>query len=146
MQEWKGPGKWRAKASGSDRWVYGWIAVLSDGYYVIPDGAESFEQAVKVEPKTVGRATGCFDINDDEIYEGDILGGFMDGVYASVIYKTPAQYQAWNARRFDRVVKVSLDTKKRYYIAGNVVDNPELLRVIPFEERQKTWEERNHLD
>lgn len=67
-------------------WNYGFLV----GDYIVEMILEKsgLHLMNKIDMKSIGQFTGLYDINDKEVYEGDIVElGFMDTKYYSNIYK-----------------------------------------------------------
>jgi len=124
--------KFRGKNLQLNKWVYGNLIIdqthnrifIHDGY--VGDSMEV--NCVEVHPESVGQFTGLYDINGQEIYEGDIVKlKWTISIYtAKVVFKEGmfcvvgdyALHSFWNT---------SFDTPPKIKILGNVFDNPELL-------------------
>ena len=59
---------YRGKDSETGHWVYGQLIVQIDDYYIINEDDE-----YRIDPNTLGQYTTVNDINDNKIFEGDIV-------------------------------------------------------------------------
>lgn len=123
--------KFRGK-SMSSRWIYGLLTkkkLRNSGRisYAIAKDDCSLGNTIPVTEESIGEFTGLKDIDDKEIYEGDIVkcdDGFIDNIgrvdwYHGgwfVFYKAhPVNYLNWFIH------------KEKVTVIGNIHDNPELL-------------------
>lgn len=75
--------KFRGKRVDNDEWIYGDLIENQGRYFIYHATSETTIEdyddckitiiVVEVESATVGQSTGFLDLNDQEIYEGDIL-------------------------------------------------------------------------
>mgnify|MGYP001207977073 CR=1 FL=1 len=132
-------------SSREDRFIYGYYAELGVGnrkkYYIIqncseyplfknPEDDECFMD-VEVDPNTVGRFTGLNDKNGNEIYEGDIVEAWSEGVKAIGEVKRRMDglfiiYPAYQRGEFWGLCP-DVYGHTTVEIIGNVYENPELL-------------------
>lgn len=117
--------KFRGKSVLNDEWVYGDL-VHRINY---PETISPVQiNGIGVKEDTVGQFTGLFDKNGKEIYEGDIL--LMDEDETGKIYN---QVDI-KARCFGYIGEYSgklipfCDYGVTEEIAGNIYDNPELIK------------------
>lgn len=141
--------KFRGKCERSDEWCYG--SLVDYGYDEMPEiqGFDVFREGndnwkeIKVIPETVGQFTGLHDKNGKEIYEGDLIKS-PSGLVYTVIFGTWVHDEK---KEFPKIIDkyehtgwcISLDGNTPCelldsevcsgVIAGNVHDNPELLKV-----------------
>ena len=124
----------RAKRQDNGEWVEGYLYVLGKGSqyektYILEslDERETIYDVWKganlVIPETVGKFTGVYDVNNKNIFEGDIVRAMMDFGPAGFIENTVSIYwhnsnDAWNFNYFD---------VSTIEVIGNIYDNPELL-------------------
>ena len=127
-------GIYRAKRQDNGEWVEGYLYVLGKGSryeetYILEslDERETIYDVWKganlVTPETVGKFTGIHDVNNKNIFEGDIVRAMMDFGPAGFIENTVPIYwhnsnDAWKFCYFD------ISTIE---VIGNIYDNPELL-------------------
>ena len=125
--------KFRGKSIYDEEWLYGsLVKIEKDRYAVIPPlndieiGKSIGMYEVCLE--TVGQFTGLFDKNGKEIYEGDIIKGF--DITIEVWYsEDKACFMAEMKEPQNDMVDIlgGYDTA-RMEIAGNIYDNPELIK------------------
>lgn len=122
--------KFRGKRLDNGVWLYGSLLVShfkddkKERYFITQfSGNYTFEH--EVDPNTVGQFTGMKDKNGKEIYEDDIL---LDesGAYAVVYYSMGSFCvdfgEGFDLQYFtDRIHEIC-------YVAGNIHDNPGLLK------------------
>lgn len=117
--------KFRGKRLDNMEWVVGSLLQDDYGTCMIVEFADHHEQWHEVAPKTVGQFTGLKDKNGKEIYEDDIL---LDesGAYA-VVYYSMGSFCVDFGEGFD--LQYFTDSIHEIcYVAGNIHDNPELLK------------------
>lgn len=128
--------KFRAKAIGSGRWLYGdlvWTGSQRTEPHIIEDWSADEDSATSVDEHTLGMNTGLFDKNHKEIFLGDVLahdgkviGHVVDGVRGycfDVMYRKSFPEKSWSLYG---VVKT--DYQGDVEIVGNIYDNPELVK------------------
>lgn len=128
--------KFRAKAVGSNRWLYGdlvWTGSQRTEPHIIEDWSADEDTATCVDEHTLGMNTGLFDKNHKEIFlgdilahDGDVIGHVVDDVRGycfDVVYAEPVSTLTWSLYG---VVKNDYDGDVE--IVGNVYDNPELVK------------------
>lgn len=119
----------RGKVLGRDRWVFGYPLIFR-GYQIFDIIDEVF---IDVTSFTIGECTGLTDKNGQKIFEGDILKHqvfkhestkyytveFVDGSFGM------RDSKGWFVSFRDGVFGPNMD---EYEVAGNIHDNPELLK------------------
>ena len=75
----------RGKRTDNGEWVYGYYACIGKHHYILTGklnliGTVNFQHYLVI-PETVGQYTGLTDKNGVKIFEGDILGGYLDDNY-----------------------------------------------------------------
>ena len=136
--------KFRGKdIENENGWRYGSLVVYPDGNCVIVEfDKDENELSYDVYPETVGQYTGLKDKNGKEIYEGDLIKS-LSGLVYTVIFGTWVHDEK---KEFPKIIDkyehtgwcISLDGNTPCelldsevcsgVIAGNVHDNPELLK------------------
>lgn len=116
--------KFRGKRIDNGEWVYGYLA---DEDYI--NDIDSIDlSSIEVDRETVGQFTGLFDKNGKEIFEGDILlMGEDEGVriYNKVGIKDGCfGYIGERTRELLPFCHYNVSEE----IAGNIYDNPELIK------------------
>lgn len=118
-------------------WVYGYYSVYMDSHRIILPNQQASQLALDVEPETVGQFTGFTDINNKEIFEGDILCWGMSKDDEFVVHATdnPAVIVKWLNGGFKFVDTRDFDfndndasqayTGNHYKVIGNIYDTPE---------------------
>jgi len=128
--------KFKGKTN-SNEWVYGYmvkyksriaiIPALKDGFISVCTDFESAfdfigEKFIEVKSETISQFTGLQDKNNKDIYENDILKGFVSG-NCVVFYKTVnGRWEAKNKTHGFKAHKFNICE-----IIGNKFDNSELL-------------------
>ena len=59
---------YRGKDFETGSWVYGQLVVVLDTYYIVNDDDEYL-----IDPNTLGQYTTVNDVNDNKIFEGDVV-------------------------------------------------------------------------
>lgn len=129
--------KFRAKAIGSGRWLYGdlvWTGSQRTEPHIIEDWSADEDSATSVDEHTLGMNTGLFDKNHKEIFLDDILA--HNGGVIGHVTEWPGQYMlmyypfigfTYNSEVLLRRIllnKYGGDVE----IVGNIYDNPELVK------------------
>lgn len=131
--------KFRAKATSSNQWVYGlpfycaetcdWKMSFSNGWQPSYNNPDEGERTIleNIEIETLGQFTGLKDQNGTEIYEGDILliDNTSDGeLYNEIGFKDACFGYMTETGYFLPFSKYKVTEE----VAGNIHDNPELLK------------------
>lgn len=134
----------RGKVKGGCSWVYGYYAVLNDGYrpdcrrHYIISGELSYNdqygkediRKVEIDPNTLGQYTGLKDKSGKRIFEGDIVECWSEGVKAKGTVQQRKDgmwiiYPAWqNAIMWGLCPDECCDTAVE--VIGNIHDNPDM--------------------
>lgn len=139
--------KFRGKRLTDGAWIYGDFFRNRGLSFIASDGIAENPLATwrdyNVDPETVGQFTGLHDKNGKEIYEGDLIKS-PSGLVYTVIFGTWVHDEK---KEFPKIIDkyehtgwcISLDGNTPCelldsevcsgVIAGNVHDNPELLKV-----------------
>ncbi|MDD3038847.1 YopX family protein [Bacteroides sp.] len=122
--------KFRGKTSCLDNneWVYGDLHIISKRPHI---HSISSNCPLSIDVNTVGQFTGLLDKNGKEIYEGDIIGREHNEIKVAayvIEYIEGGLYarSVISGAVFQMSIKSA--TNDRYYIIGNIHDNPELLK------------------
>ena len=131
MREMKFRGK-HAELGGN--WVYGSLVVCDNGDCLIGTckkyGPEAEYMRNEVYPDSLGQYTGLKDVNDKEIYEGDIVaehGHYVKSdrvLYQKIQWKE--SYSCWLRGEFQRLTPKNIKQYK-IEVVGNIYDDKELL-------------------
>ena len=130
----------RGKRTDNGKWEYG--SLLSPNEFneiphivyidYLNEYGEIGEISTPVIPETVGQYTGLTDKNGVKIFEGDILGGFLDEEYPEheTVVVVEWHENMWVTRQGkchpDLLEQSDLDC---FEVIGNIHDNPELLET-----------------
>ena len=129
--------KFRGKTHGNGKWYYGSLVYSNEInaaiYFQIGRGLVKRMDWVYVIPETIGQFTGLYDCNGNKIYEGDIVEWEKDGLMYVVKF--------WNGMFYASVKEcndgifggfplhaLTKHDDRKCKIAGNIHDNPELLK------------------
>lgn len=128
--------KFRAKAVGSNRWLYGnlvWTGSQRTEPHIIEDWSADEDSAISVDEHTLGMNTGLFDKNHKEIFLGDIIahcgkviGHVVDGVRGycfDLIYKN-----SFPEKSCSLYFVIKNDYCDDVEVVGNIYDNPEFVK------------------
>lgn len=131
----------RGKSVDNDEWVEGCLLDAKEDTYIIPHGYEYLYDELEklafnvtrhiVIPETVGQFTGLTDKNGRKIFEGDILGAYLDDEFpddytmVKVIWHNNGWYTQQNKALPDMLEYAD---SQRFEVISNIHDNPELLK------------------
>lgn len=122
--------KFRGKGHRTKNWFYGNLYIDMYGRTHI----FSLEVgSLEVKPETIGQFTGLYDCDGAEIYEGDILKWEKDGLMYVVRFwhgMFYASVEECNEGIFGGLPLHALTEHedRKCKIAGNIFDNPEVLK------------------
>jgi len=127
MREIKFRGVEKDKSYKRTNWVYGLLTndIFGDYYiefYEKGDTGQDKIQQIKVIPETVGQLAGLPDINDKEIYEGDVIKTSWEGNKEVVFRKGCFCYQTGGD-------KYHIFNEKKVEVIGNIYENKDLLKA-----------------
>lgn len=128
--------KFRGKRLTNDEWCYGSLLIWADGDCYILEKSDSSNAVWKREiaSSTVGQFTGLCDANGEEIYEGDIIesnfGGGMPTRHIVAYDPKEAAFVVQLIGTYPNSGSIRQSWIDQYgkRIAGNIHDNPELLK------------------
>ena len=121
----------RGKRKDNGEWVcgnYGFNDTFTtENHYIFQNKAWEFF----VDPATVGQYTGLTDKNGKKIFEGDIIGFYIDG---KLVVDGFVEYGQFNCTCCNgvygwHIVAGDIRWVEDYEVIGNIHDNPELLEV-----------------
>ena len=126
--------RFRAKAVGSGRWLYGdlvWTGSQRTEPHIIEDWSADEDSATSVDEHTLGMNLGMYDKNHKEIFLGDIIASNRKIIGHVVdVDDSPCPILVTNEGNFnffEYVVRLYWRNED-IEIAGNIYDNPELLK------------------
>lgn len=128
--------RFRGLSISNEEWVYGSLVIVDDEYHILEDGETEAHDYNKVDKESVGQFTGLIDVNNEEIYENDIVS--FKEIYFDK-YKVKYHQGTFIIEPFDTGYTLedpleesySLDafcvdfetTKTKFEIAGNFYEN-----------------------
>lgn len=120
----------RGKRTDNGTWTYGYLFSVWERYYLCWGTTNGIPNMDEVIPSTVGQYTGLTDKNGRRIFEGDILGGFLDEDYPE--HKTIVVVEFYESMWVTRQGKYYPDLIEEgdmdwFEVIGNIHDNPELM-------------------
>lgn len=115
--------RFRGKRLDNGEWVIGHLVKMWGEWHIL--NSDNVNTAYPVEPATIGQYTGLKDKNGKEIYEGDILQdeiGFKGKIIYSMGNLCGDFGEGFELQYF------SEGLHEACILAGNIHDNPELLK------------------
>ena len=115
------------------QWQYGHLIEDRGRAFIVNEIIEANEQYITigswcpVDNESVGRFTGLFDKNWQEIFEGDIL---KSNKYTTSVFYERGAYRVKLRRTLNTTVTmdvISFIEKYKTKVIGNIYENPELL-------------------
>lgn len=126
--------KFRAKAIGSGRWLYGdlvWTGSQRSEPHIIEDWSADEDSATSVDEHTLGMNLGMYDKNHKEIFLGDIIASNGKTIgYVADLEDTPCPMLTTieDNFRFHEPVVTLYWRNEDIEIVGKIYDNPELMK------------------
>lgn len=122
--------KYRGKHTINDhRWYCGEVIYTKDAAYIIGPSFDKGEyKSIKVVPTTVTKCFDYADINDIDIYEGDIIKILGYDTYASEQSKVYEAFYVLETKH-GFLAKLTKGRYNRVEVVGNKWDNPYLLEL-----------------
>ena len=115
----------RGKRTDNGEWIEGDLVHYGSLTSIRVFVSGSFQKPSEyiVDPATVGQFTGLHDKDSKRIFEGDVV--CLSDIYCPITYNDGAfqMITSENQGRSD----ATQERLKRFFIAGNIHDNPELL-------------------
>lgn len=141
----------------TNEWVYGYLLVRKDKYYIATSDALDFMaldhgkatlRLIEVEPQSIGIYTLHNDWNDIKVFTGDILESVVGpGSICSVNFRAVVLYDNDYGMYFASG-STSVDLKEFHFfrVIGNIYDHPELLDTVELGEEytEDEWEENEY--
>lgn len=121
--------KFRGYSKYMKKFVYGYFLKKNNEAYI----ARSMFGGLlpeTVEPESIGQFTGLKDINEKEIYEGDIIlwsDGHKSNDYIDIVIFKDGSFRC---RNINSLLPYDSGGGKLFYpkVIGNIYENPELLK------------------
>ena len=124
----------RGKRADNGEWEYGDLWCNPYGKRVVcivsPINDQGTTGGNEVDPESGGQYTRLTDKNGRKIFEGDILGGFLDEEYPEheTVVVVEWHENMWVTRQGEYLPDLlELDDSDCFEVIGNIYDNPELL-------------------
>lgn len=111
----------RGKRKDNNEWVVGNLVVWSDKSTSIDNCGDINGPFYAVDPSTVGQYTGLTDVNNEKIFEGDIV---INSFPNTLSYKPHVIKYIDGAF----IYVFGFSGPRRVHIVGNIYDNPELIK------------------
>lgn len=131
----------RAKCVDKDSWIHGRYVYLESfrnlhshriyAVYAETDCGDFYPDFYEINPDTLGRFTGLYDVDDFRIFEGDFIA-VVSELTGQIIGKPHAVI--WNETECCWAAEYSYGETEQlhkgvpYKIVGNIHDNPEVLK------------------
>ena len=120
----------RGKRTDNGTWTYGYLFCIWERTYLCWGTTNNVPNMKEVFSETVCQYTGLTDKNGRKIFEGDILGGFLDEEYPEheTVVVVEWHENMWVTRQGEYLPDLlELDDSDCFEVIGNIYDNPELL-------------------
>ena len=120
----------RGKRADNGKWTYGYLFCIWERTYICWGTTNDVPNMKEVIPETVGQYTGLTDKNGVKIFEGDILGGYLDDNYPENLTVMEVVWCKcwWGTKEIGSDPDLlEWEDGEILEIVGNVFDNPELL-------------------
>ena len=138
----------------TNEWVYGYLLVRKDKYYIATSDALDFMalgrgkatiRLTEVEPQSIGIYTLYNDWNDIKVFTGDIIESVIGpGSICSLDFRAVVLYDK-NLGTYYANGTIDVDVKEfRFFrVIGNIYDDPELLDTVELSEEytEGEWDE-----
>ena len=108
-----------------ENWHIGLLAKSGNGWYI--SNSAGIPLAYEVIPSTVGQYTGLTDKNGNKIFEGDIVQGAWETIFAVYYDSNYLQYRAKVKDDYTREIDY-YGNSTQIEVIGNIYDNPESLK------------------
>lgn len=127
---------YRAKRKSDKKWIYGNLIQTDDGVYIIQNYVpQHLIGKYEVDPSTISQCTGKTDIEENLIFEHDIVS-FLDATSTGNGYSEHWQVgevlwddETASFQVTERLSAESYEVLEDCKVLGNTIDNPEMLEV-----------------